>query len=116
MAKKNQGDPRPIEVIEDELIIKQGDADSDTKKIIIAASAQIIGHMNDIDKQRRKLATENAKKKPNQKNIDKIVPAINRLSKDFQVITYKDIYKRTPELKKHPLIQEWKIKNASTIF
>ena len=52
----------------------------------------------------------------NQKNIDKIVPAINRLSKDFQVITYKDIYKRTPELKKHPLIQEWKIKNASTIF
>jgi len=52
----------------------------------------------------------------NTKNIDKIVPAIDRLSKDFQVITYKDIYKRTPELKKHPLIQEWKIKNASAIF
>ena len=87
LAKKNQGDPRPIEVIEDELIIKQGDADSDTKKIIIAASAQIIGHMNDIDKQRRKLATENAKKKPNQKNIDKINKKIAELQGELGQFT-----------------------------
>ena len=72
LAKKNQGDKRPIKVIEDELIIKQGGVDSDTKKVIIAASAEIIGYQNDIDKRRRELDVEMNKKKPNQKKIDKI--------------------------------------------
>jgi len=48
--------------------------------------------------------------------IDKIIIAINRLPVDFQVITFKDIYKRTPELKGHPVIKEWITKNAHVIF
>ena len=50
------------------------------------------------------------------KTIDKIIIAINRLPVDFQVITFKDIYKRTPELKGHPVIKEWIAKNSSIIF
>ena len=48
--------------------------------------------------------------------IDKIIIAINRLPVDFQVITFKDIYKRTPELKGHPVIKEGITKNADVIF
>lgn len=82
-AKKAQGDDRPLEIIENELIIKQGGVDADSKKIITAASAEIIGYQNDIDKQRGKLAEENAKKKPNQKNIDKINKKIAQLQKEL---------------------------------
>ena len=49
-------------------------------------------------------------------NINKIIVAINRLPVDFQVITFKDIYKRTPELKNHAVIIEWIAKNAHIIF
>ena len=48
--------------------------------------------------------------------IDKIIIAVNRLPVDFQVITFKDIYKRTPELKGHAVIKEWIAKNAHVIF
>lgn len=48
--------------------------------------------------------------------IEKIVPAIRRLPVEFQVITFKDIYKRTPELKNHALIKEWIAENASVMF
>ena len=48
--------------------------------------------------------------------IDKIIIAINRLPVDFQVITFKDIYKRTPVLKGHAVIKEWIAKNAHVIF
>ena len=113
LAKKNQGDPRPIEVIEDELIIKQGDADSYTKKIIISASAEIIGYMNDIDKQRRKLATENAKKKPNQKNIDKINKKIVELQGELGQFTklkgFEDIL---PGVKKAYLAEGGRVNRA----
>ena len=49
-------------------------------------------------------------------NIDQIIIAINRLPVDFQVITFKDIYKRTPELKNHPVITDWIAKHAHIIF
>ena len=49
-------------------------------------------------------------------NIDKIIVAINRLPLDFQVITFKDIYKRCPLLKGHASIKEWIAKNSSVIF
>jgi len=49
-------------------------------------------------------------------NIDQIIVAINRLPLDFQVITFKDIYKRCPLLKGHPSIKEWIAKNSSVIF
>ena len=48
--------------------------------------------------------------------IDKIIIAINRLPVDFQVITFKDIYKRSPKLNGHPVIKEWIAKNAHVIF
>ena len=49
-------------------------------------------------------------------NIEKIVTAITRLPVDFQVITFKDIYKRSPKLKGHSVIKEWIAKNSSIIF
>jgi hypothetical protein len=49
-------------------------------------------------------------------SIDKIIIAIERLPIDFQVITFKDIYKRTPELQKHPSIVNWISRNASIMF
>ena len=49
-------------------------------------------------------------------SIEKLVIAINRLPTDFQVITFKDIYKRTPALKGHPVITEWITTHSSEIF
>ena len=49
-------------------------------------------------------------------SIEKIIVAINRLPVDFQVITFKDIYKRTPVLKGHPVIKEWIATHSSIIF
>jgi MoxR-like ATPase len=49
-------------------------------------------------------------------SIEKLIVAINRLPTDFQVITFKDIYKRTPVLKGHPVIKEWIAKHAHIIF
>jgi hypothetical protein len=49
-------------------------------------------------------------------NIDKLIVAINRLPVDFQVITFKDIYKRTPILKGHPVIKDWIATHSSEIF
>jgi len=52
----------------------------------------------------------------NEKNIDKIITAIERLPLDFQVITFKDIYKRAPGLKGHQLITEWVSSHSSLLF
>ena len=49
-------------------------------------------------------------------SIEKLIIAINRLPTDFQVITFKDIYKRTPVLKGHPVIKEWIATHSSKIF
>ena len=49
-------------------------------------------------------------------NIDKLITAINRLPTDFQVITFRDIYKRTPALKGHPVIKDWISTHSSEIF
>jgi len=49
-------------------------------------------------------------------SIEKLIIAINRLPTDFQVITFKDIYKRTPALKGHPVITEWITTHSSEIF
>ena len=49
-------------------------------------------------------------------NINKLIVAINRLPTDFQVITFKDIYKRTPVLKGHPVIKDWISTHSSEIF
>ena len=49
-------------------------------------------------------------------SVDKMIVAIERLPMDFQVITLKDIYKKTPELKGHPIINNWITRNASAMF
>ena len=49
-------------------------------------------------------------------NIDKMMIAINRLPTEMQLVTLKDIYKRTPALKGHPTIQDWTADNSSVIF
>jgi len=52
----------------------------------------------------------------NKENITKIITANNRLPQEFQVITFKDIYKRSPKLKDHKAIKEWIAVNAHVIF
>lgn len=49
-------------------------------------------------------------------NIDSIITAISRLPMEMQVITFRDIYKRAPQLKGHDLIKEWIAKNAAVMF
>jgi len=57
----------------------------------------------------------------NPKTIEKLVIAIKRLPTEMQIVTFKDIYKRAnadiyPELKTHPLIEQWKAENAHILF
>ncbi len=52
----------------------------------------------------------------NESNLDTIVTAIERLPMDFQVITFKDIYKCAPQLKGHAVIRGWIGRNASIMF
>jgi MoxR-like ATPase len=49
-------------------------------------------------------------------SIEKLILAIKRMPTDFQVITFKDIYKRTPVLKGHPVIKDWISTHSSEIF
>ena len=49
-------------------------------------------------------------------NVDSMMQAIERLPVEMQIITLKDIYKRTPALKQHQAIKSWVSSNASTIF
>lgn len=49
-------------------------------------------------------------------NVDNMVTAIERLPIEFQVITFRDIYKKTPHLKEHPRILKWISENASEMF
>ena len=52
----------------------------------------------------------------NEANIDKLIVAIERLPMEMQVVTFKDIYKRAPELKGTPQILDWISRNAATMF
>ena len=90
-AIKNQGDERNISAIRDELIVKQSGMDSDIKKIMLEATPNVINLVGDIDKQRKLLAVENAKKKPKEKNIEKITEKIRG---------YEDELKRLQRLDK----------------
>jgi len=49
-------------------------------------------------------------------NVETVITAINRLPMDFQVITFKDIYKKVPKLEGHKLVKEWIGKNSSVLF
>ena len=52
----------------------------------------------------------------NEDNLDKIIIATKRLDLDFQVITFKDIYKKSPHLKDHAGIKNWISAQASNLF
>ena len=82
-ARKAQGDTKNLEEIKNEIIIEQSGPDKDSIKILTSASAEIIGLQSDIDKQRGKLAEENAKTKPNQKIFDKINKKIAQLQREL---------------------------------
>ena len=49
-------------------------------------------------------------------NIEHMIKAVNRLPMDFRVITFRDIYKRSPNLRKHPVILDWISNNSSVLF
>jgi len=48
--------------------------------------------------------------------LEKILTANSRLPKEFQPITLKDVYRRRPDLRDHPLIKTWIAENASSFF
>lgn len=49
-------------------------------------------------------------------NTEIIVKAIERLPVEMQVVTFKDIYKKVPALKNHPVVQDWITRNAAVMF
>lgn len=49
-------------------------------------------------------------------NITQMMLAIQRLSLEFQVIILRDIYKRSPHLKTHSALSDWKAKYAEKLF
>ena len=49
-------------------------------------------------------------------NITKLIKAIERLPIEFQVITLKDIHKKYPKIKDHPVIKAWAGNNAATMY
>jgi len=51
-----------------------------------------------------------------EKNAKPVMKFINRLPKEFQVISIRDAGKRDASLKKLPEVQEWKIENATELF
>lgn len=52
----------------------------------------------------------------NETNIHKLIKAIERIPMEMQVVTFKDIYKRAPDLKGHSLIVKWISEHASVMF
>jgi hypothetical protein len=83
-AIKNQGDKRNLSVIRDELVVRQSGMDSDIKKIMLEATPNVINLVKDINKQRKLLAIENSKKKPKEKNIEKIKENIRGYEDDLK--------------------------------
>ena len=71
-AIKNQGDKRNLSVIRDELVVEQSGMNSDIRELLLNTAPNIVGLVEDIDNQRKLLAIENSKKKPKEKNIEKI--------------------------------------------
>tara|TARA_R110002167_G_scaffold148974_1_gene342136 strand:- start:424 stop:1284 length:861 start_codon:yes stop_codon:yes gene_type:complete len=52
----------------------------------------------------------------NEDTLEKILIANSRLPKEFQPITLKDVYRRSPNLRDHSLIKSWIAENASSFF
>ena len=48
--------------------------------------------------------------------IEPLMKAVARLPLEFQSVTIKDVYRKSPELKRHPLIKEWVATNAADMF
>jgi len=85
-AIKNQGDKRDLSVIRDELVVSQSGMNSDVKELLYKSTGNVIEAVEDIDKQRKLLAVENAKKKPNEKNIETITEKIRKYEADLKRI------------------------------
>jgi len=80
-AIKNQGDKRDLSVIRDELVVSQSGMNSDVKELLYKSTGNVIEAVEDIDKQRKLLAVENAKKKPNEKNIETITEKLESMKR-----------------------------------
>ena len=51
-----------------------------------------------------------------EKTLEKISIAMNRLPQEFKVVTLKDICRKNPKLKRHPIITNWIAKNSEVMF
>lgn len=50
------------------------------------------------------------------KDLPTIVKYIERMSMEFQIICFRDMFKRTPEVKKEPVMRKWIVENAKYLF
>ena len=48
----------------------------------------------------------------NADNIDALIKVTGKLPPEMQLLTLKDVYSKTPDLKGHPLIIKWVTDNA----
>lgn len=52
----------------------------------------------------------------NEQNIDPLMMFVDRLPKEFQIFTLRDIRRRKPELNKTKAMQAWVVKNANELY
>jgi len=79
-AIKNQGDERNLSVIRDELVVRQSGMNSDVKELLYKSTGNVIEAVEDIDKQRKLLAVENAKRNLT-KNIETITEKLESMKR-----------------------------------
>ncbi|AUR87224.1 ATPase [Vibrio phage 1.097.O._10N.286.49.B3] len=49
-------------------------------------------------------------------DLAKIVKYVERMSMEFQIICFRDMFKRTPAVKKDPVMRKWIVQNAKYLF
>lgn len=50
------------------------------------------------------------------KDLAQVVKYVERMSMEFQIICFRDMFKRTPEVKKDPIMRKWIVQNAKYLF
>lgn len=81
-----------------QLIARPNSVDVPREPSILWAMTGLIGHHASSD------------------NIDQLMQYIGRIAKEFQFITMREIFLRTPVIKKSDAVQDWLLENAHELF
>ncbi|APC46035.1 ATPase [Vibrio phage vB_VspP_pVa5] len=54
--------------------------------------------------------------KTDTKDLAQVVKYVERMSMEFQIICFRDMFKRTPAVKKDPIMRKWIVQNAKYLF